>query len=360
MSDDALFPLWDPAVDFPSPEVMPDLDIVTHVAVERARPGGFHYLHESTIARHQNRLWLGWANHPEREVNLREELVRGTWSDDDGLTWQAPEVWAAPGQNGSDGYNHPVIASEFGKLWGFFTRWNDAKPSTEVFVLQYGGRWVSTGAIVPGFIPFSPPRRLAAGNWLMGGEFGWHEAAVAISQGDDFTAWEGVSIARPESFDLRYPEVAIMARKDGLLAIMRPHQTATSPVSLSRDQGRTWAPIRLSNFPMGKSQPFCGRLSTGQQYLLCNNQVDGRALLSIAVTRPGEDVFCRVWKIRHQQFPVCRLFGGHGTGSHIGKPTQWSYPSACEYDGRLFVSYTQGKEDCALSIIPVRALAVRE
>ena len=41
-----LFQLWDPKVPFPSHETMPDLDVVTHVSVEKAQPDGYHYLHE--------------------------------------------------------------------------------------------------------------------------------------------------------------------------------------------------------------------------------------------------------------------------------------------------------------------------
>ena len=39
-------------------------------------------------------------------------------------------------------------------------------------------------------------------------------------------------------------------------------------------------------------------------------------------------------------------------------PTEWSYPSAVEHDGNLYIAYTQGKEDCALSIVPIGVLAV--
>ena len=78
------------------------------------------------------------------------------------------------------------------------------------------------------------------------------------------------------------------------------------------------------------------------------------------MTKPGSGVFCRVWKIRHQQFPKRRLLGSReGTKSHAGGATEWSYPAAVEHEGSLYVSYTHGKEDCALSIIPLSALAVK-
>lgn len=34
-------------------------------------------------------------------------------------------------------------------------------------------------------------------------------------------------------------------------------------------------------------------------------------------------------------------------------------PAAIEHDGKLYITYTRGKEDCGLSIIPLSALAVK-
>jgi hypothetical protein len=80
---------------------------------------------------------------------------------------------------------------------------------------------------------------------------------------------------------------------------------------------------------------------------------------SVATVRGG-DTFCRIWKIRHQQTPVRRLLGSaDGKQTKVGGNTEWSYPAAIEHEGKLYVIYTHGKEDCALSIIPVSALAVR-
>jgi len=123
--------------------------------------------------------------------------------------------------------------------------------------------------------------------------------------------------------------------------------------------------MRLSNFPLEASQPFAGKLSTGQNYLLTNSLEDGRSLLSIAVTGPEGGLFKRIFKVRHQKWPARRLFGGFNAeswtgekGSWVGKPTEWSYPNACEHDGKLYITYSMGKEDCVLSIIPIEVLAI--
>lgn len=359
-ADPAPLQLWDRQVPFPESDAMLDLPLVTHVQLERAEPDGYHYLHESAIAWHKGTLYAGWANHRQLEVNVKDELLRGRTSTDGGFTWSAVSTWAAAPLLGGESFNHPVLMSHQHKLWGFFTRWENELPRTEIFTLNETTQtWRPVQKHIPGFVPFSPPRRLSDGNWIMGGELHWYEAAVAISHGDDFTRWDMVQIPRPEDITLLYPETTLFEQGDAWVALCRPRNARTAPASVSPDQGRTWTPLRPSNFPLGTSKPLCGKLSTGQQYLIANNLEQGRTLLSIAVTAPGGQLFSRIWKIRHQQTPKRRLLGSLTNKSSVGKPTEWSYPAAIEHDGKLYVTYTQGKEDCALSIIPVSALAVR-
>lgn len=79
------------------------------------------------------------------------------------------------------------------------------------------------------------------------------------------------------------------------------------------------------------------------------------------MTEPGGKLFKKIYKVRHQAWPAIRLFGGYEDGikgSFVGMPTEWAYPGAIEYDEKLYIVYSQGKEDCAMSIIPVEALHV--
>ncbi|TAN35964.1 MAG: hypothetical protein EPN23_09675 [Verrucomicrobia bacterium] len=352
--------LWDPQVPFPGYDAMLDLPVVTHVQVERAQRGGFHYLHEATIAWHNGSLYAGWANHPRFEANVKDELLRGRSSTDGGLTWGPVATWVAPPELGGESYNHPALLEHQGKLWGFFTRWEKEQPRTEIFTLDAAKQsWQPQQAHIPGFIPFTPPRKMRDGNWIISGELSWFEAAVGISHGDDFTQWDVVQIPRPDDIPLMFPETTLLERGDELIAICRPKNSKTAPCASSKDCGRTWTKLALSNFPLAAGKPLCGRLSTGQQYLVTDNLEQGRGLLSIAVTAPGGDKFCRIWKIRHQQTPVRRLLGtSDPKKTNAGHSTEWSYPAAVEHDGKLYVIYTQGKEDCALSIIPLTALAV--
>jgi len=45
-------------------------------------------------------------------------------------------------------------------------------------------------------------------------------------------------------------------------------------------------------------------------------------------------------------------------GKGWGGFPEWSYPYAIEHNGQLYIIYSVNKEDCEVSIIPLRALAV--
>lgn len=368
-ADHTLIPVWDPSVPFPAPWEMCDLDIVTHVTVERARMDGYHYLHEASIAWHHDRFHACWANHRELETgNNSGCLIRGTTSRD-ALRWEASSIWAQSPLAETKSINHPLLFPHGDRLYGFFACWrNEPLPTTEVFILNdTTGEWDwLKGAGIPSFVPFCTPQRLENGDWIIGGESFWYDAAVIISDGDDFSKWRMVKIPCSEDIRLLYPETAIINRGNNkLLAFCRPQQHTpsapdawTAPVSESHDGGETWSALGRSNFPMAASQPFAGTLSTGHHYLLTNNLEEGRWLLSIALTDSGDGLFRRIFKIRHQEWPAIRLFGGYndGRGSFVGCTTEWSYPGAIEHNGNLYIIYTQGKEDCALSIVPIDML----
>lgn len=361
-ADHALFELWDRGTPFPPADEMRDLDLVTHVSLERAQPDGYHYLHGTTLACHRGRLHACWSNGRLGEVNMEDEILRGRESPDDGLTWGPARVWAQAPTQGAVSVNHAVLAAHQGRLWGFFTCWNERKPRAEIFQFDDDtDAWKPVGACIPGFVPFSPPLRMGDGRWAIGGEHFWYEAAVAVSEGDDWTRWHSVALPVPDGMKIEFPETTLIDQGDRILAVCRPRGTPTALVSASADCGRTWSPLQPSNFPMASAKPCAGLLSDGRHYLITNNLEEGRALLTIALTEPGSRTFSWIRKIRHQQFPRRRLFAGviwHGKlmKPMVGTATEWSYPSAIECNGKLVVSYTHGKEDAVLSLIPLHAL----
>lgn len=359
--------IWDANLPFPDFKTMLDPDVITHVNIERAQQGGFHYLHESGAAWHKGQLYVGFANHPEVERNIDGEVIRGRISTDGGMTFGSIQMWAEAPMTGGCSFNHPVISSHDGTLWGFFTRWetNVQKPRCEIFNFDEASKkWLPIEAHIPTFVPFHPPMLMKDGNWIMGGESYWFEAAVAISKGNDWTQWELIVIPRRDGLELMFPETALIDQGDRIVAFCRPKCDGLAQVALSTDCGRSWSTLQDSNYPMCSSQPCAGLLSTGQHFLITDHIETGRHLMMIALTEPGGRTFKKMLKIRHQAYPLRRVFGGYDMGpernlnvkSLVGTTTEWSYPSAIEHEGKLYISYTQGKEDCVMSIIPISAL----
>ncbi|MFM8891691.1 MAG: exo-alpha-sialidase, partial [Planctomycetia bacterium] len=129
---------------------------------------------------------------------------------------------------------------------------------------------------------------------------------------------------------------------------------AIALVSTSDDCGRTWTRAAASNLPMTTSKPYGGMLSSGQRYLVCTTTADSggrRSPLTIAVSRPGESTFSRVFRIRDSV--------SSATPGVSDPRADFSYPYAVEHAGRLFIGSTH-KSHAAneLAIIPVESLRV--
>jgi len=73
--------------------------------------------------------------------------------------------------------------------------------------------------------------------------------------------------------------------------------------------------------------------------------------LTIAVSKPGESVFSKVFVIRRSVFPE-----GPGVSS---ERADFSYPYAVEHEGKLFVGYTH-KSHAAneLAVFPIDSLRI--
>lgn len=367
--------LWDDRIPFPAPEDIPLLDHVTHVMVERAVAGEYHYLHESAVAWHRGALHVGWANGPVRETNTCDEVYRGRCSRDGGRTWSPVET-VGPADT-LTAHNHGVYLSAGGTLWAFMARWDNLRREPDKWDLaaidaglvtehceaftrdERNGGWVSQGLLLKDFIPFDRPKRLDSGRWIMAGETAFiGQPAVLLSEGDDLRRWRRVAMPLPAGLVLKFPETSLFVHGQRLTAVIR-HQPVGVPsenwprgialAAQSEDGGETWSEVSPSNLPMATSKPFADNLSTGQRVLVSSTPPGGRNTLTVAVSRPGESRLSRIWRIRHGVSPARFL-----------RNPQWAYPAAVEHEGALYVTYSVSKEDCALSIIPLSALAVRD
>jgi len=309
---------------------------------------------------HKDKLYASYGFNKGDE-NTASEEAHVRVSEDGGATWGTPVVIDAGA--GNLGVSHGVFLSHSGRLWAFMGAFEDRfqKTHTRGYLLdEQTGAWQPRGVVVEnGFWPMQEPQRMADGNWIMAGfrvATGYgvvgHLPAVAISKGDDFTAWDLVVIETAPDLGDVWGESTVIVDGCRITNIARYGTRPVALVSTSGDCGRTWTPAAPSNLPMATSKPYAGTLSTGQRFLACTTTADsggGRSPLTIAVSRPGEMLFSRVFVVRHSV--------SDETPGVSDPRADFSYPYAVEHDGTLYVGYTH-KSHVAneLALIPLEAL----
>jgi len=370
------YPLWDFEKTPPAAAETPLLDGVRFEVVKRREieADGYNWLHGMACVWHEGLLYTFWG-HNKGSENTPTEVAQGRHSADGGRTWSP--VWMIAPHTESEGRSHGVFLSHEGTLWAFLARFGEAFGNlrTEAYVLNSEPAdaedadldWELRGTIIDGFWPMDEPIRMGDGNWIMAGMdipdgHRWAWPAVAISRGDDFTAWERILLPVPEDMRNIWGESTVLVDEGEILVIIRARgQHPNAQVSRSLDFGRTWSDVQWTNLPMPCTKAYAGHLSTGQRYL-AGTTVRGhgnrRTPLTIAVSKPGEQVFSQVFRIRDAVFPQ-----GPGESAESGR---LSYPYAVEHDGYLYVVYSNcggrggNRNSGEMAVIPISALAVPE
>jgi hypothetical protein len=314
------------------------------------------------LAWHKGRLYASYGfNKGDENTPTEEAHVRA--SSDGGRTWSVPVVMDSG--EGNLGVSHGVFLSHNGMLWAFMGAFYDKfqRTHTRAYTLnETTGAWKPHGVVIDaGFWPMQEPQKMADGNWIMAGARVSHGydvvgdlPAVAISHGDDFTKWDMVIIPAAPGLGRIWGESTVIVEGKHIINISRYGAKPLALVSFSEDFGRTWTPSSPSNLPMATSKPYAGILSTSQRFLVCTTTADTggrRSPVTIAVSKPGESTFSKVFLIRTSAFD--------GTPGVSDARADFSYPYAVEHEGKLYVGYTH-KSHAAneLAVIPVSALKV--
>ena len=324
-----------------------ELPVLKHAQFAVIKPyafkqDGYRFLHGLALCFHKGRLYASFGHNKGGE-NTDTEEARFCVSDDQGRTWSVVKTMDDGGPEFA--VSHGVFLPHGENLWAFMGSYTGTmqRIHTRAYLLnQTTGEFEKRGVVVEGgFWPMQEPQRMDDGNWIMAGitagvynEKGTHPAAVAISRGDDFTKWDLVPIAPVPGLQM-WGESTVIVEGKRVTNISRYGAEARALVATSGDYGRTWTQMRPSNLLMTTSKPAAGMLSNGQRYLVCTTTADGgkrRSPLTIAVSRPGETLFSKIFVIRHAEFPT-----GPGESN---KGAALSYPYAVEHAGMLYVGYS--------------------
>ena len=364
------FTLWDEDAPLGTADELEELqDVEFHVIKQWDRPAdGYTFLHGVALCWHKGRLFASIGHNKGSENTVTEEAQYRV-SDDCGRTWSELRVIDA-GEEPNLAVSHGVFHSHNGQLWAFHGAYSGKMENIHTRAYRFdesAGTWEKLGTVIEnGFWPMNQPQPLANGNWIMPGiSAGPYSngkvfpAAVAISRGDDFTQWDYVEIPAAEHVRRMWGESALFVDGPKVINIARYGGEAFALAAVSEDHGRTWTASQNSNLPMATSKPAAGTLSTGQHYLVCTtarNNGGKRAPLTIAVTKPGETMFSKVFVIR-------RSLHADQPGESAER-LNLSYPCATEHDGHLYVGYSnnggrRGNLNSAeMAIIPLKQLRV--
>ncbi len=325
---------------------------------------GYGFLHGVALAWHKGRLYASFGHNMGSENTLTEE-GRYCVSEDGGKTWSNVQTIDVGIDEDDLAVSHGVFLSHRETLWAFLGSFHGTRKGvhTRTYALnEETGQWRAQGTVVrDGFWPMTEPVKMDDGNWIMPGFIvgQGNPAAVAISAGDDLKKWKTMIIPRGPGVRNMWGESTISVDGPRVTNIARYGGKAIALVASSSDYGRSWTPSTESNLPMAASKPCSGVLSNGQRYLICSTTADGgnrRSPLTIAVSKPGENTFSKVFVIRHA------VFEDSPGESHPSAAL--SYPYAIEYRGKLYVGYSNNGErhgnnnSAELAIIPIAKLAV--
>ncbi|MEZ5402788.1 MAG: exo-alpha-sialidase [Bryobacteraceae bacterium] len=359
------FPLWSGGPMPAAKDLAPVEGARFHVIkAHEPERDGYRFLHGVALAWHKDALYASYGHNKGIENTAGEE-ARGRVSHDGGGAWN--EDFQIARAEGDLSVSHGVFLSHAGRLWAFQGAFHGARQRVHMraYLLdEQRHEWTFRGvAAEDGFWPMQEPVRLRDGHWAMAGFLalgptnGENPAAVAISNGD-FARWEVVRIPLSPGLGSVWGESAVMVAGHRLINVARWGAQSTALAAESRDSGRNWTPSAPSNLPMATSKPYMGTLSNGVSYLIGTTTSDSgrrRSPLTIALTRPRETAFHRIYRIRDAVCPPC------GGDSH--ERASLSYPYAVERRGSLYVAYSNNGgrtgmnlNSAELAILPLRSL----
>jgi predicted neuraminidase len=118
---------------------------------------------------------------------------------------------------------------------------------------------------------------------------------------------------------------SILRHPDGTLQAVGRSRSGRLFQTWSRDEGRTWTPLTLTELPNPNAGTDAVTLANGQHVLVYNHTVQGRTPLNVAVSRDGRD-----W----QAALVLER-----------EPGEYSYPAVIQTgDGLVHITYTWKRE----------------
>lgn len=303
------------------------------------KPGDeFRFCHEAAITEYHGRLIAAWYNNRKSEL-IGYTPIRFAVSEDEGKSWSLPKT-VADDPSETILYCPPVFGTENDRLYMFLSQMTapDHIHSLDLYIYnedenEFGLLWSKP-------IPFKLNTNVYKtdnGKLIMPGRFGDLDGfpqipGVMISDSGKINAeWRGVRITDgktlPDGTEFIHPEVSLIVDKNKIYAFCRNDKRNVPIVFISDDFGEHWSKPYVSDIPFSSSKIYSGTLSDGRNYFIGTLNAD-RKTLYILFSDKNTMKFSSGFLLQD------------GFSEELGCGYQWSYPSAYESNGKLFVVYT--------------------
>ena len=329
---------------------------IENINVHTAEADGYHFLLGASIIKF-GEVWICSYGQSKEIENDNTSRFACKYSYDNCKTWSEEVVIADTAGGYSRG--HGVLYDDGETLWAFCPKatfdgtavFENIEFAMEAYTLDTDTMiWTFKGVVMEAdFWPLCEPIKLANGDVLIAGlecESGNDKAAVAIARGGDLSSFERVIV--PSKISM-WGESTVIDYGDRLVLFARTNKGYVG-VSQSADYGRSWTSLELTDMAATASKMYAGTLSSGSRYLIYNYGGTREKLAITVGNTDGSYGFNNIYLIKD----------GYEKNSLFGFSKQWAYPYAVEEDGYLYVVYSENKEDCELSIIPVSSLEYKE
>ncbi len=298
----------------------------------------FAFLHESAIIEFKGVLYASWYNCVKKEL-VGYTPICGKRSYDGGKTWTDTEV-IAEDKSGKILYCPPVYGICDGRLYLMLNQMvaPDHIHSLDTYVLDENiGKFV---LLKTESIPFKLNTnvvKLSNGKLLLPGRMGELDGfpttpAVLISDtGKIDGAWRMVKVAQngilEDGEKLVHPETTVIECCGKLYMFNRNDRRRVPLVYISEDFGESWSRAFAHDVPYVSSKIYGGTLQDGRNYLIANIEKYNRSCLAVYFSDKNS--------IKMTKSVV--LFD---VNNEVGNATACHYPSAVEFDGKLYIIAT--------------------
>ena len=329
------------------------------VTIFKATDESPHYSTAVVMTAFKGTLYCMWQSSLTDEDAPDTRLVYSR-SQDEGLTWSAPEVLDEATDSTYSTSGGWLITGD--TLTAFINRWPKGLDPVGGYTYYInttdGSHWslpqpvrMADGSVMNGVVE-QDPFRLADGRIVGAVHFqpGLHVCPVYTDDPKGISGWRRAAFeSEDRGRQSRELEPSQYQRPDGTVVMLFRDQKSSfrKLASLSTDRGASWTKPALTNIPDARTKQCAGNLPDGTSFMVgCPANGKWRWPLVLLLSQDGT-VFDKALLLRSglpSDLPTRRYEGRYKT---LG----YSYPKAMVYGQHLYVVYSNNKEDVECTII---------